>query len=119
MAMSQRTPSACCAIVSSTPTIASRGCRREHANHRVACLRIEVIELRDVPPRCEKWIATARDEVDGVRRIDRMEVVGGAAVVVERSLDVELRTRPDPLVIEAGVIRHEIDEQRDLTARQR
>src|SRR3954471_7076437 len=37
--------------------------RREPASDRVACLRIEVMELPAVPPRCEEWIATARDEV--------------------------------------------------------
>ena len=85
--------------------------RLEDANHGFARRRIEVVQLRDVPPRRKVRVATAGDEVDRIAELDRLKEVGRLPIVVERAFDVELGAAANPVVVEAGVIGDEVEDE--------
>ena len=88
---------------------------REHfqqVNHRGARLVVEIIELRDIGPGREKWIAAAREKPHFPRR--SLDGAKRRRMAAERrivALHVAIGKLVDPRMIESGVVWNEIDDE--------
>ena len=81
--------------------------------HRVPRVGIEIIQLRHIAPGCEVGIAAASHVCRRAMALDYPEIRRRVTEVLFCSLNIPLRIRGHPLVVEAGVVGHEIEHQRD------
>ena len=99
MAMSQRTPSHCPAILVSSPIIAC--CK----------FRVAVVELQRIGPAVEVRVAAVGEHHRAVLRLHAAIVLRRASQITFAAVDEVFGMLVDPWVIRRHVIRHEVEHQ--------